>query len=100
MNEDRFYSFLGIIKKSGNLVSGYNSCEADIKKDRCKLIIIAEDASENTRERFIKLCETRNIKYVTCGFKEKLGACIGKDETSVMGIKNDGMSRVVLDMLK
>lgn len=100
MNENKFYSFLGIIKKSGNLISGYNICEIEIKKNKCKLIIIAEDASLNTKRKFVELCEKMNIKYIVYGCKRKLGICIGKDETSVMGIENDGMSRVVLDMLK
>lgn len=99
MNEDKIYSFLSIAKKAGKLVSGYNSCEFDIKKDKCKLIIIAEDASQNTIEKFKNICSSRNVPFAIFGSKERLGTSIGKDEASVLGIKDDGMSRVVLNMM-
>lgn len=100
MNESRIYSFLSISKKAGKLTAGYNNCENDIKNARCKLVIIAEDASLNTRNKFTAICSQRNITFVVFGRKEKLGSCIGRDDVSVMGIKDESMSRVVLNMMK
>lgn len=100
MNEGGFYSFLGLIKKSGNLVSGYNSCEYDAKKDRCRLIIIAEDASDNTKKKFMDICIYRKVSYIIKGKREKLGFCIGKSPVSVLGIKDENMSKAVLNMLE
>lgn len=98
MNDDRFYSFLGIIQKSGKLVSGYNNCELEIKKDKCKLIIIAEDASNNTSKKFTDMCNYRDVSYIVCGTKELLGHSIGKPPASVLGIRDENMSKVVLNM--
>lgn len=98
MNEDKFYSFMGIIQKSGNLVCGYNNCIFEIRKDKCKLVIIAQDASDNTKDRFISICRSKNVPYIICGKKEELGLSIGKSPKSVMAIKNENMSKVVLGM--
>jgi ribosomal protein L7Ae-like RNA K-turn-binding protein len=100
VNDDKFYSFLGIIQKSGKLVSGYNNCEFEIKKDKCTLVIIAEDASCNTKEKFTNMCNTRSLPYFIHGNKESLGFSIGKFPTSVIAIKHVGMSKVVLNMLR
>lgn len=98
MNEDRFYSFLGIIKKSGNLVSGYNNCETEIRKSCCKLVIIAKDASLNTQKKFMNMCDWKSTPYIVKGSKEKIGDSIGKLPVSVLGIKDEGMSKAVLNM--
>lgn len=100
MSQDKFYSFIGLIQKSGNLVSGYNNCESEIKKDKCRLVVIAEDASCNTKEKFINMCNTRSLPYFIYGNKENLGFSIGKFPTSVIAIKDVGMSKVVLNMLR
>jgi Ribosomal protein HS6-type (S12/L30/L7a) len=100
MNEVKFYSFLSIIKKSGNMVSGYNNCICDIKKDKCKLVIIAEDATFNTRDKFVSLCTAKNIPYIIYGNKERLGSSIGDTIKSVLAIKDENMSKVVKDMFK
>jgi len=98
LSKKEFYSFLGLIQKSGNLVSGYNNCLFEIRKDKCKILIIAEDASDNTKDKFISLCKGKNIPYVVYGNKADIGHCIGKSQKSVLAVKNDGMAKVVKDM--
>lgn len=100
MDENKFYSFLGLIQKSGNMVSGYNNCIYNIKKDKCKLVIIANDATDNTRDKFISLCNSRKLPYIICGRKDEIGMSIGQSSKSVLGLKDENMSRVVLNMLK
>lgn len=100
MNDERFYSFIGLIQKSGNLICGYNNCIYDIKKDKCKLLIIAEDASQNTRDKFISLCKSRNIPYMVYGSKNEFGFKLGKSPKSVLAVKDENMSKVVQDMIR
>ncbi|KPU43903.1 putative ribosomal protein YlxQ [Oxobacter pfennigii] len=100
MNEERLYSFLGIIKKAGKLAAGYNNCIFDIKKDKCKLLIIAENASDNTKDKFESLCKGRKLSYFIFGDKERLGSCIGKASMSVLAIKDENMSKVVQSMFE
>ena len=46
---DKIYGILGIASKAGKIVSGFDSILENIKKEKVKLIIVAEDASEKTR---------------------------------------------------
>lgn len=90
--KDRFLQFLGIIKKSGSLVEGYNKCEEIINKKAIYLVIISEDCSQNTKEKFIRLCDNTNVQYVEAYTKEQLGMAIGKEQIQILGIKNKNMS--------
>lgn len=70
---------LGLCMKAGKVVSGEFSCEAAIKENKVHLVIVAEDASENTKKKFHNMCTYRNIPYVEMFTKEALGKAIGKE---------------------
>ena len=49
---NKIYSLLGLCQKAGKIVSGEVGCEAAIKNKTAKLLLLAEDASENTKKKF------------------------------------------------
>ncbi|TDT61567.1 L7Ae/L30e/S12e/Gadd45 family ribosomal protein [Fonticella tunisiensis] len=89
---NNLYSFIGLMKKSGRLSSGDDAVEYDIKKGKSRLIIIAEDASENTKKRFVDSARYRGIPFVYFGTKEHLGSHIGKSSTAVLSVNDDGFA--------
>lgn len=88
MKMDDIYSFIGLIQKSGKLFSGDESVEISIRKKKCNLIIITEDASDNTKNKFIKLAKERNIPFIIFGKKKEIGVRIGKPDRAVLGIQD------------
>jgi ribosomal protein L7Ae-like RNA K-turn-binding protein len=95
----RTYSFLGLIQKSGKLVSGADAVELEIKKKRCVLLIISEDASENTRRRFERLVELHKLDYVNFGTQAELGEAIGKRDRSVLAICDTSLAKGFLSKI-
>ena len=87
--KNKILSLLGIVLRSGNLVSGDDTTLSDLKKGKIKLIIIANDASENTKKLFKDKSEYRDVPYIIDFTKEELGKSIGKSGRAVIGIKND-----------
>lgn len=92
----KLYSFIGLMQRSGNLVSGDDGVEIDIKKGKCRLLIIADDASENTKKKFLNMVKHRNIQYVIFGAKDELGAAIGKSGRAALSIQDEGFAREFL----
>ena len=54
MMRNKFLSFLGLAKKSGNLLDGYNKCEEIIGKKRVYLVIFSNEISAKSKEKFTK----------------------------------------------
>ena len=52
---NKFFNFLGLIKRSGNLIEGYSKCNEERNKREIYLFILSPDASENSRKKFINL---------------------------------------------
>lgn len=89
---NKLYSFLSLMKRARKLSSGDDTVEIDIKKGNTKLLIIAKDASDNTKKKFQNMAEYRRIPYLYFGTKEDLGPCVGKAYTAVMSINDQGFT--------
>lgn len=97
---DKFLNFLGLCKKSGNVLEGYNKCEAYIEYKKIYLLILSKDVSENTRQKFIKISIEKNIEVLEKYSKEQLGNSIGLKEINVIGITDFNFSKKLLELSK
>ncbi|MBK5263172.1 MAG: ribosomal L7Ae/L30e/S12e/Gadd45 family protein [Peptostreptococcaceae bacterium] len=93
---DKIDSYLGFAKKSRGLISGYNTCIHGINQGKIKLIIIAEDVTENGSEKLIRLAEDKKITYRRYGTKEELSKLMGFEDRGVFGIVDDNFARIIL----
>ena len=59
--QDRALSLLGLATKAGKCQSGEFMTEQAIKGGSAHLVIIAKDASDNTKKHFTDMCNYRNI---------------------------------------
>ena len=64
MNNDKVLSLLGLAKKAGKLKSGEYCVETEIKKGRAKLVIVALDASENTKKSYSDMCNYKKVPII------------------------------------
>lgn len=92
-------SLLGFAQKSGNLLSGEHTCEMKLPTQKISLLILASDVSENTREKFTRLCEKHEVKCITLGAKAEISSAIGKYNRGVFGITTKKFSRAILDQV-
>ena len=100
MRQNKVLSLLGMAMKGRNLVSGeFQTLEA-IRKGSAMLVIIAEDASDNTRKLFADKCTWYQVPMVYYGTKETLGKAIGKDFRSSLGVCEAGLADAIMKQLK
>lgn len=100
MKQNRILSLLGIAMKGRNLVSGEFQTLDAIRNGSAMLVIVAEDASGNTRKLFTDKCSFYKVPFVIYGTKEELGRAIGKDFRSSLGVCDAGLADVISRQLK
>ena len=66
-----------------------------IKKNKVKLIIVAEDSSDRTKDKFKKLSESYNIPIIINGEIEDLSKAIGKSNKAILGIEDINLSNEI-----
>ncbi len=96
---DKALAMIGLCMKAGKLVSGEFPVETGLKQGTVKLVIVAGDASENTKKKFRNMTDYRNIPYVEYKDKIALGSCIGKEYRASIGICDDSFAKSILEKL-
>lgn len=82
--------------KAGKLVSGEFQVEKAVKEMKTYLVVIAEDASENTKKHFSDMCQFRDIPIRFFGKKEQIGQTIGKAYRASIAVTDEGFAESIL----
>ena len=93
---DKFFNFLGLAKRAGNIVEGYSRCDEQRNKKDFFLIIISNDASNSTRKKFKNHCIAKNIELIEDFSKEQLGSPIGREEVKVLAVLDKNMAQKLI----
>lgn len=83
---------LGLAMKSGNVASGEFLTEQAIREGRAKLVIIAGDASRNTKKKFLNSCSYYKVPVAVFGDKDILGNAIGKGFRASLAVLDQGFA--------
>ena len=94
--KDRVLSMLGMAAKAGKIESGEFSTEKAVKGGRGRLVIVSEDASDNTKKMFTNMCKYYKVPFVVFGTKEELWHWIGKAYRASICILDEGFAKAVL----
>lgn len=85
----KILNLLGLAQRAGFIVSGEESVESTLKKNTMKIVFIAYDASENTRDKFIKKCYFYQVKHNLDFSSDELSKALGKPR-KIVGLTNQG----------
>ena len=93
MDSNKVYSLLGLSMRAGKVKSGEFAVLEAIRKKTACLVIVSEDASDNTKKQFSDKCKYYEIPMIFFGDKESLGHAIGKDVRTSLAITDFGLSQ-------
>ena len=93
---DKVLSLLSIAAKSGNVKSGEFMTERSVKDGSAKLVIVAIDASDNTKKEFSDMCAFYKVPIAFVGTKEQLGKSMGKEMRASLSITDQGFAQTLL----
>ena len=91
----KLHSYLGFAKRSGNLVTGYNTCLHSMKRGKLKLLILTKDTSENTIKKIINECEKSKVPYRIYGESDELSQITGTESRGIFGIVDENFSNII-----
>lgn len=91
-NNDKVLSMLGLATRARKAVSGEFSTEKAISNFSACLVIVAEDASENTKKKFQDKCEFYEVLFHIYGTRETLGKAMGKQMRASLAVTDEGFA--------
>ena len=99
MIQNKVLSMLGLCMRSRRIVSGEDTCLDAVKRGTCMLMIVAEDASDNTKKLFHDKCSYYEVPIADFGTKESLGHAIGKDFRASVCVCDEGFAKKIIELL-
>ncbi len=89
------YGLLSLCKKAGKVRSGEVPVTEAITSGEARLLLIAQDASENSKKKIQDRCEYRGIPWVIFGSMEDLGRAMGVSERAGAAVTDPGFARAI-----
>ena len=93
---DKIYGLLGLCQRAGKCKSGEFAVEKSIKSGKSFLVIIPEDASDNTKKKLRNMTTYRSVPYQELRTKETLGHQLGRSERSSISIEDQGFAQAMI----
>ena len=95
MINKKIIGLIGLAAKARNISYGADSVEIQVKKKKVYLIIVAQDASDRTKEKFKNISEKYKIPLIIVGRIEELSKAIGKSNKAILGVENLNLSKEI-----
>lgn len=87
---------LGLCAKAGKLSSGEFMAEKCVKEGRAFLVLVADDASDNTKKNFNDMSKYYNVPIRFYGNKIELGHAIGKEFRASVVVNDQGFADSII----
>lgn len=78
--------------RAGKLVSGEFCTEREVKSGKAALVLVADDASDNTKKRFKNMCDFYKVPIYFYKDKDTLGHAIGKEFRASLAVLDQGFA--------
>ena len=92
---DKYLSLLGLAQKAGQVVAGDMAVRRALARDKVKLLLIAGDASENSKKEFRHLADRAHVAYAECATTAAVGARRGRGSRAAVAILERGFATAV-----
>ena len=98
--QSNYLGLLGLARRAGMIEAGDEAVRAAISQKRARVVLIASDASERTRDTFVFIAETAGVAYIMVEeTREQLGNALGKRPCASVAVCDIGMSAAIVNKL-
>lgn len=100
LENSKVLSMLGLAQRARKVASGEFATEKAVKSKEAFLVIVAGDASDNTKKMFSNMCAYYQVPIVILENKERLGHAIGKELRASVAVLDGGFSKAIMSLIQ
>ena len=93
LKSSKALSLVSLATKAGKTASGEFCTEKEVKTGMAELVIVAEDASDNTKKKFKNMCNFYEVPIYFYGDKDTLGHAMGKEFRAMVAVTDAGFAK-------
>lgn len=95
MLSEKLLGYLGFAAKARKLQGGYNTALFLLQKRKAKMILIASDAAEGTKDKISGKAKSQGVKCVIFGNSDELSHITGNRSGMVFTITDDNFAKTI-----
>lgn len=99
MKQNKALSMLSIATKAGKTVTGEFSTEKAVKEGKAYLVVVASDASDNTKKKFNNMCDYYHVTIKLFSDKVSIGNACGKEFRASLAVIDKGLAEAVIKQI-
>ena len=99
MKLSKALSMISLATKAGKTASGEFCTEKEVKSGLAALVIVATDASENTKKKFQNMCDFYEVPIYFYRDKDTLGHAMGKEFRASLAVIDPGFAKGIMKHL-
>ena len=92
-------SLIGLAYKARKVSGGEFAVEKAVKSYNAFLVIVATDASDNTKKKFSDMCSYYETPIIFYSSKEEIGHCIGKEYRASLAILDENFAAGIIEKI-
>ncbi len=93
MRQSKALSLISLAMKAGKITGGEFCTEKEVKSGKAALVIVAADASNNTKKKFQNMCKFYEVPIYFYGDKDTLGHATGKEFRASLVVTDLGFAK-------
>ncbi len=98
-NRQKTLNLIGLATKAGKTASGEFSTEKAVKTGKAWLVIVSEEASDNTKKMFANMCTYYRVPFCMFGGKDELGHAMGKEMRASLAVLDEGLAKALVKQM-
>ena len=98
-NRQKILNLVGLATKAGKTASGEFSTEKAVKSGKAHLVIVSEEASDNTKKMFTNMCTYYKVPIYLFGTKDELGHAMGQEFRASLSVEDAGFAKSMVERM-
>lgn len=92
-------NLIGLATRAGKTASGEFSTEKAVKGGKAHLVVVSEEASDNTKKMFTNMCTYYKVPICCFGQKGELGHAMGKEMRASLAVTDAGLAQAIVKQM-
>ena len=94
----KFWGMLSLAMRAGKLAPGEGKAEDAVRGSKARLILLAEDASDNTEKKFSDMGAFHKAPVLKIADRFQMGGAIGREFAVVIAVTDDNFADQLLKL--
>ena len=95
--DDKAYRMLGMAKRAGKTVTGTDGVLNSVKSGKSFLVIMASDASDNTKKQIPDKCRSYNVRLITNADRDTISKMTSTENSAAVSIIDRGLADAIFN---